>query len=144
MPHVVIIGTCDTKLEELLYLRSQILESGNGKCKVTLVDAGRSPVKDDNIDVTQETLTTQYAPKEGSKDVADLQRGEVINYMIACTTNWLKEAYQHGLDDPASAIHGVIGAGGTGNTSLISSRYESSPSDRVPETDRFDQRFSRC
>ena len=120
MPHVVIIGTCDTKLEELLYLRSQILESGNGQCKVTLVDAGRSPVKDDNIDVTQDTLTSQYAPKEGSKDVASLARGEVINYMIACTTNWLKEAYQKGLDDPYSAIHGVIGAGGTGNTSLIS------------------------
>jgi uncharacterized protein (UPF0261 family) len=40
--------------------------------------------------------------------------------MIACTTNWLKEAYQKGVDDPGSAIHGVVGAGGTGNTSLIS------------------------
>jgi uncharacterized protein (UPF0261 family) len=120
MPHIIILGTCDTKLQELLYLRSQLLESGNGQVKVTLVDAGRSPVKDDNITVMQDMLTTQYAPKEGSKKVAELPRGEVINYMIACATNWFKEAYQRGLDDPGSAIHGVVGAGGTGNTSLIS------------------------
>lgn len=120
MPHIVILGTCDTKLQELLYLRSQVLESGDGKVKVTLVDAGRSPVKDENITIAQDTLTTQYAPKEGSKNVSDLPRGEVINYMIACASNWLKEAYQKGLEDPSSAIHGAIGAGGTGNTSLIS------------------------
>lgn len=40
--------------------------------------------------------------------------------MIACGTNWLRSAYQAGLDNPEQAIHGIIGAGGTGNTSLIS------------------------
>ena len=120
MPHIVILGTCDTKLQELLYLRSQILES-NGLAKVTLVDAGRSPVKDDNITIAQDSLTSKYAPEnEGSKDVSKLPRGEVINYMIACATNWLREAYEQGLNDSRSAIHGVVGAGGTGNTALIS------------------------
>ena len=120
MPHIVILGTLDTKLQELLYLRSQILENGNDQMKVTLVDVGRSPTKHDNITFTQDTLTSQYAPKEGSKNVSKLERGEVINYMITCGANWLKEAYQKGLNDGSSAIHGIISAGGTGNTSLTS------------------------
>lgn len=121
MPHIVVIGTCDTKLEELLYLRSQILENAGEGCEVTLVDAGRSPAKHEAITITQDTLTSKYAPKdEKPKDVASLPRGEVINYMIACASDWLSEAYRNGLDDPKCAIHGIITAGGTGNTSLAS------------------------
>ncbi|KAK3716474.1 hypothetical protein LTR37_006370 [Vermiconidia calcicola] len=120
MPHIVIVGTCDTKLQELLYLRSQILKAGGNKCKVTLVDAGRSPVQHDAITVLQNTLTSKYAPKEGTKDVGSLPRGEVINYMISCASNWLREAYQNGVSNPSSAIHGIVAAGGTGNTALVS------------------------
>ena len=118
--HIIVLGTCDTKLQELLYLRSQILESASDECKVTLVDAGRSPVQHDAITVTQDTLTSKYAPKEGSKDVASLPRGEVISYMISCAANWLREAYQRSLDNSSFAIHGIVSAGGTGNTSLAS------------------------
>ena len=120
MPHIVILGTCDTKLQELLYLRSQILESAEKGCRVTLVDAGRSPVQHEAITVIQDTLTSKYAPKEGSKDVANFPRGELINYMISCATNWLEEIYLRGVDDPSFAIHGIIAAGGTGNTALAS------------------------
>ena len=120
MPHIVIIGTCDTKLQELRYLRSQILEQAGDKAKVILLDAGRSPIKDDAINVTQDTLTSRYAPKGDQKDVSSLPRGEVISYMIECATNWLREAYQDGVDNPDKALHGIITAGGTGNTSLAS------------------------
>src|ERR1700761_7546674 len=120
MPHIVVFGTCDTKLQELLYLRSQILEDGGPDVNVTLVDAGRSPVNDEAISIKQDTLATKYAPEGGSKDVANLPRGEVINYMIACASNWLREAYDNVLKDPRSAIHGIVTAGGTGNTSLAS------------------------
>lgn len=115
---IVIIGTCDTKLEELLYLRSQILELADAK--VILVDAGRSPVKNEAISISQEELTSKYAPKEGQKDVGSLPRGEVINYMIACASNWLRETYQNGVKDSKAALHGIVTAGGTGNTSLAS------------------------
>ena len=114
MPHIVVLGTCDTKLEELLYLHSQILEFGGTDTKVTLVDAGRSPVKHQDITVTQDVLTSKYGPKEGSKDVGSLPRGEVINYMIICASNWLREAYGN------DGIHAIVTAGGTGNTSLAS------------------------
>ncbi|KAK0775326.1 hypothetical protein LTR75_016616 [Friedmanniomyces endolithicus] len=120
MPHIVLLGTCDTKLAELLYLRSQSLESGGPTCKVTFVDVGRTPSAHEHIDVRQDTLAKEYAPESGAKDVASLPRGEVIRYMIACATKWLAEAYTKGLKDPDAAIHGCINAGGTGNTSLAS------------------------
>ena len=120
MPHIIIFGTADTKLHELLYLRSQILEHGGDACKVTFVDGGRSPVKHETISITQDTLTSKYAPQEKSKDVSSLPRGDLINYMITCASNWLREAYQIGINDPQRAIHGIVTAGGTGNTSLAS------------------------
>ncbi|KAK5125354.1 hypothetical protein LTR85_000463 [Meristemomyces frigidus] len=118
MPHIILLGTCDTKLNELLYLRSRILESGGNDCRVTLVDVGRSPVEHEDITVTQQALTSKYAPKEGTKNVSELSRGDVIKYMIECTSNWLKQAYHDGLSDPSKALHGIINAGGTGGTSL--------------------------
>ncbi|KAK0829034.1 hypothetical protein LTR73_004668 [Friedmanniomyces endolithicus] len=120
MPHIVLLGTCDTKLAELLYLRSQILESGGPSCKVTFVDVGRTPSAHEHVNVRQDTVANEFAPESGVKDVASLPRGEVIRYMIACATKWLAEAYSKGLKDPDAAIHGCINAGGTGNTSLAS------------------------
>ena len=120
MPHIVLLGTCDTKLVELLYLRSQILESGGPTCRITFVDVGRTPSAHEHIDVRQDTIAKEYAPESGAKDVSNLPRGEVIRYMIACATKWLAEAYMKGLQDPDAAIHGCINAGGTGNTSLAS------------------------
>ncbi|KAF2717039.1 hypothetical protein K431DRAFT_288911 [Polychaeton citri CBS 116435] len=114
MPHIVILGTCDTKLNEFLYLRSKILEASGNGCKVTLVDVGRSNVVNEYISVSQQSLTTKYAPAE-SRDVSTLERGEVIKYMISCATNWLREAWNSELDP----VHGVISAAGTGGTSLV-------------------------
>ena len=120
MPHIIILGTCDTKLQELLYLRSQILDNGGDDCKVTLIDAGRSPVQHDAITVTQDTLTSKYAPEQGSTDVGGLPRGEVISYMIASASKCVRDIYQKGLQDPSEQVHGIVSAGGTGNTSLAS------------------------
>lgn len=118
MPHIIILGTCDTKLQELLYLRSQLLQN-DGNCKVTLIDAGRSPTKNEHITITQDTLISKYAPAE-AKDPAGLPRGEVIKYMIACATKCVSELYKAGLQDPKLALHGIVSAGGTGGTSLVS------------------------
>ena len=122
MPHIAILGTCDTKLHELLYLRSQILASSRetSKTNVTLIDAGRSPVQHEAITITQSTLTSQYAPPNSPTDISNIPRGEVITHMIACATNNLRSAYDAGLTDPSKALHGIVSAGGTGNTSLAS------------------------
>lgn len=118
MPHIIIIGTCDTKLQELQYLRSQILDN-NRNTQVTLVDAGRSPAQSEDITITQDVLTSRYAPTE-KQDVGSLSRGDVIKYMIICSTNCVKELYENGLKDPSKAVHGIVSAGGTGGTSLVS------------------------
>ena len=118
MPHIVILGTCDTKLQELQYLRSQILRD-NGDVRVTLIDAGRSPTKDETITIAQDELTSTYAPSE-KQEAADLPRGDMIKYMIVCSTICVRELYQAGLKDPSKSIHGIVSAGGTGGTSLVS------------------------
>ncbi|KAK5165945.1 uncharacterized protein LTR77_008869 [Saxophila tyrrhenica] len=120
MPRIIILGTCDTKLPELLSLRSHITTQ-SPSAKITLVDAGRSPIKHQLIDIPQDTLTSTYAPSPNSpQDLSSLPRGEVIHHMITCATNWLREAYEYGLKDPSAALHGIIAAGGTGNTALAS------------------------
>lgn len=119
MPHIVILGTCDTKLQELLYMRSQILESSKDNFQVSLIDVGRSVVKDANITIPQDVLTSKYAPSS-KQDVATLPRGEVIKYMIQCAINCVRELYQNGLKEPTQALHAVVSAGGTGGTSLAS------------------------
>lgn len=120
MPHIVLLGTANTKLDELLYLREQILQQGGSGYKVTFVDVGRTAVHHEHINVKQELLITHYPPKDGHKDVLKLPRGEVIKHMMACATNWLRQAFEAGLQYPDRAIHAVISAGGTGGTSLAS------------------------
>ncbi|KJX94584.1 hypothetical protein TI39_contig4174g00002 [Zymoseptoria brevis] len=117
--HIVLLGTCDTKLDELLYLRSQILGNGDGSTRVTFVDVGRSLVEHEAITVTQNTLIEDYAPGD-ARDVSSLPRGEVVKYMISCASSWLRETYQAGLKDPSEALHAIISIGGTGGTSLAS------------------------
>ncbi|EME48478.1 hypothetical protein DOTSEDRAFT_67497, partial [Dothistroma septosporum NZE10] len=119
MPHIVLLGTCDSKLEEILFLRSQILEIGGADTRVTMVDVGRSPTKHELITISQDTLTSKYGPPERQVP-SSLARGDVIKYMIRCGQSWLKEAYAVGEQFQAKAIHGVISAGGTGGTSLVS------------------------
>lgn len=76
-----------TKLQELLYLHSQL--SSSGAARVTVVDVGRKPVSHESITVSQTTLTQDYAPSE-RKDVSTLDRGEVIKYMTACASHWVR------------------------------------------------------
>ncbi|KAL8730612.1 MAG: hypothetical protein Q9166_003925 [cf. Caloplaca sp. 2 TL-2023] len=109
---IVIIGTCDTKLSELLYLRSQILSNAKDAL-VKLIDVGRSPVSDPAISLPQQELLTRY----GSSVTADLSampRGQVMQTMTDCAAACL-----HDLQSKP-ALHGVVSIGGSGGTSLAS------------------------
>lgn len=105
-PNIILLGTCDTKLDELLYLRSVIL---NHNAKVTLVDVGRSPV--DHVDITLSQLELLKKFGDGA-DISSLPRGEVIKKMADCATKAVKEM----LDQ--KSIHAAVAAGGSGGTSL--------------------------
>lgn len=110
MPRVVLIGTCDTKLDELLFLRDAIRNS-NSAIEIILIDVGRGPTEHEAISVTQKQLLEEHG--EGRK-VDDLPRGEVIKLMADCATKRVKRLHDQ------KSIHGIISAGGSGGTSLAS------------------------
>lgn len=53
MAYVVIVGTCDTKLQELLFLRDQIKETAG--VETFLIDAGRKPTVHKAITIPKPT-----------------------------------------------------------------------------------------
>ncbi|KAH8820648.1 hypothetical protein F5884DRAFT_659190 [Xylogone sp. PMI_703] len=114
VPTILIIGTCDTKLQELLYLRSQILFHGRTRrIKVILADTGRTSISDPSIDIAQTAILSKlFRSKEETPDLSTLPRSEVIKAMIASTTILIKGLYESNL------IHGIISIGGSGGTSL--------------------------
>ncbi|KAJ4137888.1 hypothetical protein NW754_001533 [Fusarium falciforme] len=110
MVTVAILGTCDTKLEELVFLRDQILQHGE-RIKTLLIDVGRKDCQHDAIDIRRSTLVKQYG--DGS-DGSELPRGELIKCMARCAAKLIKQLYANG------SIHGIIASGGSGGTSLAS------------------------
>lgn len=110
MATVAVLGTCDTKLEELRFLRDQIRHHGREGVKVLLIDVGRSNTESEAIDITQKELLTKYG---GGRSPADLPRGEVIRLMTEVATEAVRELHRKG------AIQGIIGAGGSGGTALV-------------------------
>jgi uncharacterized protein (UPF0261 family) len=105
-PCAVLLGTCDTKLEELLFLHEEIVRNN---VDVTLMDVGRHHTEHDAIAISQHQLLKEYG---GVEDVSKLPRGEVIKTMAACATKAVKKLFEEGR------IHAVINAGGSGGTSL--------------------------
>lgn len=120
MPHIIILGTLDTKLNEILYLRSRIEHAldqySHVSSKVTLIDCGRklSP-ENDKIDIKQQDLVKQYASQVSAKKLASLSRGDAIKFMADCASKCVKELWTGEGD---SVPHGVLSAGGSGGTSL--------------------------
>ncbi|KAI5198025.1 UPF0261 domain-containing protein [Aureobasidium subglaciale] len=121
MPHIVLLGTLDTKLLEILQLRSRLLSFAPSDTTVTLIDCGRIPVDHPSISISQDELVKQYGSKEERDTLPELTRGGAIKFMIRCTTSCIKE-----LNDK-EPIHGVISAGGSGGTSLASAVMRSLP-----------------
>jgi len=116
MPHIILIGTLDTKLSEFLYLRSQLQKLSEGSptsLRITTIDCGRSPIKHEAITISQPDLVKQYG--KGEKfDFQSSPRGEIIKYMIECTKACVQDLLQK------EDVHGILSAGGTGGTSLVS------------------------
>ncbi|KAF2029973.1 hypothetical protein EK21DRAFT_66609 [Setomelanomma holmii] len=105
-PHVVMLGTCDTKLEELLYLRDEIKHS---PIDVALIDVGRTPTNNSAINIGQKDLFNEYGD---GQNLSDLPRGEVIKTMASCATKAVRKLHEQGK------IDAIVAAGGSGGTSL--------------------------
>ena len=108
MAIVAVLGTCDTKLDELLFICDQIKSEG---VEATLIDVGIKSTSNDAISISHSDLITQYG---NGKDTTTLSRSEGIAFMASCATSAIRELFE------AGKIHGIISAGGSGGTSLAS------------------------
>ncbi|KAL7931509.1 hypothetical protein V8C35DRAFT_323658 [Trichoderma chlorosporum] len=107
MASVAIIGSCDTKLKELLFLRDRIEETA--RVKTILIDVGRDPCVHDAIAFSQAELLSKYG---NGKDVSGLTRGDFVTLMSDCASQAVQGLYQQGL------IDGIVSAGGSNGTAL--------------------------
>ena len=106
---MALLGTCDTKLQELLFLRSQIL--AHDGVHVLMIDVGRKPVSHEAIAISQVELVSEYGSQPPARSLS-LPRNDLVNFMSSCATKVLRALFA------AGRIHGVISAGGSCGTSI--------------------------
>lgn len=104
---VLVLGTCDTKLQELLFLKAQI--QTHSSARAILLDVGKDEVRHEEIDIPRSKLVAESTEP---KKVSDLPRGEVIKFMARCAGLTVRKLHQQG------EIQGIVSAGGSGGTSL--------------------------
>ncbi len=104
-PTVLVVGTLDTKGEELRFIRDIIAGSG---LRARLVDVSTSG-KLSSCDVSAQEIALNH-PRGGAA-VFGSDRGTSVTAMAEAFTNWLRRQ---------ADIVGVISAGGSGGASLVS------------------------
>lgn len=115
MTVVAVIGTCDTKLQELLFLRDQI--QADSSIQTIFIDVGRHPVEDAAITKSQVQILQDYQVTNWEQ----LPRGEYIKLISQHATSYVKDLQANGK------IHGIVCAGGSGGTSLASAMMRALP-----------------
>jgi uncharacterized protein (UPF0261 family) len=109
-PVVAIIGTCDTKLEAMVFIKHTIISGG--KCGAIILDIGSYEPSDS----TEINLSRRQILGESLWDNVP-SRGAAMKIMADALTRTLSR-----LHDERS-ISGVIGAGGSGNTSVCTAAF---------------------
>jgi uncharacterized protein (UPF0261 family) len=108
---VLLIGTLDTKGEELAFLRSRLLQAG---VDVVLADAGTGdPPHGVQPDIAREEIVP------GVASLTD--RGEAVSAMAAGAAELAARLHAQGR------IDGVLGAGGSGNTVIATAAMRALP-----------------
>ncbi|KAG6376293.1 hypothetical protein JVT61DRAFT_2271 [Boletus reticuloceps] len=111
-PVVAVVGTCDTKYEAFCYIKHVI--NASGSCKAILIDIGiYDPPEHHHIDISRShvlRVLPEDAPNVSSRDTA-------LETMTRAITAILADLYAEGT------IAGVIGAGGSGNTSVCATAF---------------------
>ncbi|KAL7276477.1 hypothetical protein RUND412_000539 [Rhizina undulata] len=115
-PTVLVLGTCDTKLTELLYLKSLLTPT----CNVILTDVGRTPVPHPLIDIPQSRVLEDF-PLTPIPDLASASRDTVVSTLAAAATAFVP-ILQH-----AQPLHGAISLGGSSGTSIAATVMRSLP-----------------
>ncbi|GFG02118.1 UPF0261 protein SACE_5696 [Aspergillus udagawae] len=103
-PTVVLIGTCDTKWDELCFTQSQLLT--HNTCAALIMDVGRTPSLHNSIAIKHPDLTSS------DTKISDLPRPEYIHRMTTHAITTLTTLHRTG------SIHAVLGIGGSCGTAL--------------------------
>ncbi|KAJ5135850.1 uncharacterized protein N7515_005128 [Penicillium bovifimosum] len=108
-PTILLLGTCDTKLPELLYTKSQIETTNTA---VLLMDISRTPTTHPSISIPQTSLlpTSPQTP-----NLSTLSRAEYITTLTPYAVEKVSTLYK------AGQIHGILGLGGSCGTTLATS-----------------------
>ncbi|UWU95614.1 ABC transporter permease [Bradyrhizobium sp. CB1015] len=101
---VLVVGTLDTKGQELRYIRDIIAESG---LRTRLVDVSTSG-KHSSCDVSAQEIALNHG--RGGSAVFGTDRGAAVTAMADAFANWLRRQ---------GNVAGVISAGGSGAASLV-------------------------
>ncbi|KAI8972573.1 UPF0261 domain protein [Trametes punicea] len=112
-PCVAILGTCDTKLDELLYVRDRLVNFYH--VRVKLVDVGRTPSTHPLVDITQPTIlamSASHAGPSGPLDVSKLSRAELITALAERAGPILASLAA------TRDLHGLVALGGSGGSAL--------------------------
>lgn len=109
IPTVLLIGTCDTKLDELLYVHDKLVHAHDVHCK--LVDVGRNACTHPSIAFNQADVFLRSG-LSAPPDLQALPRGELISTIIQHTIPLVSTLHQQ------QEIHAAIGLGGSGGSSL--------------------------
>ncbi|MDF0496859.1 ABC transporter permease [Bradyrhizobium yuanmingense] len=103
-PVVLVVGTLDTKGQELRYIRDIIAESA---LRTRLVDVSTSG-KHSSCDVSAQEIALNHG--RGGSAVFGTDRGAAVTAMADAFANWLRRQ---------GNVAGVISAGGSGAASLV-------------------------
>lgn len=121
-PTILLLGTCDTKLPELLYTKSAILAQGPNK--VQILDIGRTPSSSSEVDIKQsdllnapfqpsnQTSTPQSQPSERELEISTLDRDTYIKTLAPYVASYIVNLNQN------RQIHAVLAIGGSCGTAL--------------------------
>ncbi|OTA94993.1 hypothetical protein M434DRAFT_394202 [Hypoxylon sp. CO27-5] len=110
---IAVIGTLDTKLEEFLYLRSQIL-GHDPSLNVILIDAGRSVIEHEAITVRQDDVLKASDFRGDDNAFKFLSRADLVKTMISGASTIVRELQSRG------EIQAIIGLGGSSGTTIAS------------------------
>jgi uncharacterized protein (UPF0261 family) len=112
-PTILILGTCDTKMEELVCLRDRIRDRNS--FATILADVGRNACLHEAIDVSNDELLRRNEPDLAPLEplpALPLERSEYIRIMAKGASSYVAEMHRR------RRIHGIISIGGSSGTSL--------------------------
>jgi uncharacterized protein (UPF0261 family) len=111
---VLLIGTLDTKGSEYAYLRDRL---GLHGVSALLADAGTAGPPTVEPDITREALAAETGADLGSLN----DRGSAVAAMAHAAAALARRLYDEGR------IHGVLAAGGSGNTAIATAAMQALP-----------------